>query len=53
MELVNLLLQILVAVLIGCMLCTMLDRLFDSLESEKKLNEVKTEYYQKMLKEGE
>lgn len=53
MDLIEILLKISMGVLIGYIIATILGNLLNSLETERKLNEIKIEYYQKILKEGE
>lgn len=50
-KMVDIFLEVLFAVLLSFIFCALLGCLFDSLESQKKLNEVQTEYYQKILNE--
>lgn len=51
LETVDIFLQVLFAVLLSFIFFGLLSYLFDSLESQKKLNEVQIEYYQKILNE--
>ncbi len=51
LETVDIFLQVLFAVLLSFIFFGLLGYLFDSLESQKKLNEVQIEYYQKILNE--